>query len=175
MRGSIRRLLQLSVLALVMIVPMLVAAGPVLAADPLESYSAVEQSAHQINGRLVELSRKVFSETSEHVVYAVVSNDPRVSGIMDLWVNRAWVTEDGEVGFSGWWDMVTASGTWHADYYEGLESKGYLLGKPFRITVLPGVAVGEGGHEGLVLQYGAHKGAGRGATFIMKASIAAAE
>ena len=174
MRGSIRRLLQLAVLATMMVVPLMVAAGPVLG-SPSGGDSAVQQcGASTVSGQLIEIRREVFSETSEHVVYAVVTNDPRVNGIMDLWVDDAWITEDGEVGFSGWWDMYTPTGSWHDDHFVGVESAGYLSGKPYSITVLPDAARGKGGNRGLVLSYSAFKAAGNGAKFTMAGSITAA-
>lgn len=176
MRGSIRRLLQLSVLALVMIVPMLVAGGPALAADSSGGASVVERrGSSSVSGELIEIRREVFSETSEHVVYRVVTNDPRVNGIMDLWVDDAWLTKQGEVAFSGFWSMKTRTGTWHDDHFVGIESAGYLTGEPFSVTVLPDVACGGGGNRGLVLRYRAYKAAGDDAEFIMKGSITEAD
>jgi hypothetical protein len=159
----------------VMVVPVLAAAGPVLAGGPVGGDATLAQRAtSSVNGQLIEIRREVFSETSEHVVYAVVTNNPRVSGIMDLWVDDAWITADGQVGFSGWWDMYTLTGTWHDNHFVGIESSGYLTGEPYSVTVLPDAARGGGGNRGLVLSYSAFKAADSGAKFFMSGSISAA-
>ncbi len=173
MRRPTKRVYELLLLIALLAVPLLATAAPALADGPQKGKAAHKhwRSGQAVNGQLIEIRREVFSETSEHVVYKVVTDNRRVNGIMDLWVTDAWITEDGEVAFSGWWHLVTRRGSWHDDVFVGVESAGYLVGEPFTITVLPDVAVGAGANRGLRLRYSAFKGAEAEAPFVLEGRI----
>lgn len=158
MRQWMKRSYRVLVLTAVMVLPLLLVAGPALAVSPFEGNPPGKQwgGKHNVQGRLIELGRDVFPSGAERVVYQVVTKDPRVRGVMVLWVTSAWPSEGGNVGFSGYWNLATESGGWHDDYFVGLESANYLVGRPFQLTV-SGEALGSGENAGLVLHYSGHR------------------
>ncbi len=111
---------------------------------------------HEINGKLVELSRVVYPSGAEYIVYEMRTSDERINGTMELWVTWADVSPLGNVLFGGFWVLTAAEGTW-TDDFSGVESANYLEGKPFQLVVLNDVALGHGAYEGLEMEYAAHR------------------
>ncbi len=149
------------VLAAVMVVPLLLVAGPALAVSPFEGNPPGKQldGKHDINGRLIETNRlygpidddgnlildddgNLVDDYIERVFYDVRSSDPRLSGKMILDVTYAYPNENLNVVFGGEWRMFAGSGVpqWEdptiwTDHFEGHESANYVFGKPFQLSV----------------------------------------
>ena len=179
------------VLAAVMVVPLLLVAGPALAVSPFEGNPPGKQidGKHDINGRLIETDRwygdialdgTLLDGYIERVFYDVRSSDPRVSGTMILDVTWAILVPGENVPFGGFWEMKDAGGNpiWNDADFVGLESANYLFGKPFQLSVSGDDAVGVDGTvtEGMVLHYRVHRASAdpnhpSKSTLILKARI----
>lgn len=171
MRRSMKRFCRVLVLAAVMVVPLLLVAGPALAVSPFEGNPPGKQldGKHDINGRLIETDRwygdiapngTLLDGYIERVFYDVRSSDLRLSGTMVLDVQWAILAPGENVPFGGSWEMKDKNGNpiWNDADFEGLESANYLFGKPFQLSV-SGDAVGVEGsaNEGMVLHYRVHR------------------
>ena len=110
MRRSMKRFCRVLVLAAVMVVPLLLVAGPALAVSPFDGNPPGKQldGKHDINGRLIETYRDVQEPPVEYlelVEYDVRSSDSRLSGEMVLYVWDAEILPNGNVLFRGFWEI----------------------------------------------------------------------
>jgi len=146
-----KRLSLLAALAVVLALCLLATAGPALAVTPPGS----QWGGHEINGYAYLVS------IDKYVTAAVVCDDERVSGTMDISVNERWFDADGVGHQSGTWDLYNDAGKWHCAYWEALYyfNAGGVEG-PVQEVWLDCTATGSKAYRGLVFVSARHSAQG---------------
>jgi hypothetical protein len=146
-----KRLSLLAALAVVLALCLLATAGPALAGTSAGS----QWGGHEINGYAYIVS------IDKYVTAAVVCDDERVSGTMDVSVKKTWYDANGIGHQSGTWDLYNDAGSWHCAYWEALyyfnaRSADY----PVREFWPESTATGSGAYKGLVFVSASHSAQG---------------
>jgi hypothetical protein len=146
-----KRLTLVAILGILLVLCLLLATGPALAANP------PQWGAHQVNGKFYYLS----DNGAGVITFLSVASDSRVSGDLVVTVADWWDTPDGRGHSSGTYDLTNSGGSWHCPYWEAVYLRGTTVEKPGWQLVSPADAFGSGKYAGLVYRSGNHTAAGQ--------------